>query len=111
MDLVVDFGTRLTRSIATNEFALRWPMRRPAQRKQMETAVMRASAIALAFLLMLGTPAEAQDSASLIVGVWKLTSFARKEVGTEKTVQVFGENPTGYRVHTRGGHAFYMFLR
>jgi hypothetical protein len=24
---------------------------------------------------------------------------------------VFGENPTGYRVHTRGGHAFYMFFR
>jgi len=72
---------------------------------------MRASAVALAFLLMLAHPAQAQDSASPIVGVWKLTSFARKEVGTEKTVQVFGENPSGYRVHTRGGHAFYMFFR
>jgi hypothetical protein len=72
---------------------------------------MRASAVALALLLMLALPAAAQDSASPIVGVWKLTSFARKEVGTEKTIQVFGENPTGYRVHTRGGHAFYMFFR
>jgi len=44
------------------------------------------------------------------VGVWKLTSFARKEVGSDKTAQPFGENPTGYRVHTAGGRAFYMFF-
>lgn len=36
--------------------------------------------------------------------------FARKEVGTDKSVQPFGERPTGYRIHTRGGHAFYMFF-
>lgn len=66
--------------------------------------------IALAFVATLGQPAAAQDTTSSIVGVWKLTSFARKEVGTDKTVQVYGEHPTGYRVHTRGGHAFYMFF-
>jgi hypothetical protein len=68
------------------------------------------STLALAFVLTLGQPAAAQDPASSIVGVWKLTSFARGEVGTDKTVQVFGEHPMGYRVHTRGGHAFYMFF-
>jgi Lipocalin-like domain len=68
------------------------------------------STIAFAFVLTLGRPAAAQDPASSIVGVWKLTSFARKEVGTGKTVQAFGERPTGYRVHTRSGHAFYMFF-
>jgi FtsP/CotA-like multicopper oxidase with cupredoxin domain len=68
------------------------------------------STIALAFALTLGQPAAAQDPASSIVGVWKLTSFARKEVGTDKTFQPYGEHPMGYRVHTRGGHALYMFF-
>ena len=68
------------------------------------------STMALALVLTLGEPAAAQDPASSIVGVWKLTSFARKEVGTDKTVQPYGEHPTGYRIHTRGGHAFYMFF-
>jgi hypothetical protein len=68
------------------------------------------STIAFALVLMLGRPAAAQDSASSIVGVWKLTSFARKEVGTDKSVQTYGEHPAGYRIHTRGGHAFYMFF-
>lgn len=65
---------------------------------------------ALLFIFAVAQPAEAQDSASPIVGVWTLTGYARKEVGTEKTVQPLGENPTGYRVMTRGGHAFYMFF-
>lgn len=68
------------------------------------------SAAALILVLTLGQPAAAQEPASSIIGVWKLTSFARKEVGTDKIVQPFGEHPTGYRVHTRGGHAFYMFF-
>jgi Lipocalin-like domain len=65
---------------------------------------------ALSFIFALAQPAEAQDSTSPIVGVWKLTSYARKEVGTEKTFQPLGEHPTGYRVVTRGGHAFIMFF-
>jgi hypothetical protein len=67
-------------------------------------------AAALVLLVTLAWPTIAQDSASSIVGVWKLTSFARKEIGTDKTAQVYGEHPMGYRVHTRGGHAFYMFF-
>jgi hypothetical protein len=64
----------------------------------------------LSFIVAVAQPAGAQDSTSPIVGVWKLTSYTRKEVGTEKTVQPMGEHPTGYRVMTRGGHAFYMFF-
>ena len=64
------------------------------------------SAVALAFLVALAHPVEAQDPASSIVGVWKLTSFARKEVGTDKAVEVFGEKPVGYRVHTKGDTRF-----
>jgi hypothetical protein len=55
-------------------------------------------------------PAAAQDPASSIVGVWKLTGFERREIGTDKTVRPFGDHPAGYRIHTRGGHAFYMFF-
>lgn len=78
----------------------------------MGVGVMRAQclAAALALLLALAHPATAQDLASPIVGVWKLTSFARKEIGSAKVVEVYGEDPRGYRIHTRGGHAFYMFF-
>jgi hypothetical protein len=72
--------------------------------------VLALMCIAAASLLAVPHRVDAQDLASSIVGVWKLTSFARKEVGTDKTVDVFGENPVGYRVHTKGGHAFYLFF-
>jgi hypothetical protein len=49
----------------------------------MKRALM--SAVAIAFLLMLPEPLTAEDLASSIVGTWKLTSFARKEVATGKT--------------------------
>ena len=69
-------------------------------------------ALALALVTASGNPALAQApaSGSSIVGVWKLTSFVRKEVGSDKMTHSFGENPAGYRVHTPGGHAFYMFF-
>jgi hypothetical protein len=69
-------------------------------------------ALALPLALACGEPAQAQVQApgSSIVGVWKLTSFVRKEVGSDKATPPFGENPSGYRVHTHGGHAFYMFV-
>jgi hypothetical protein len=55
-------------------------------------------------------PASAQGSTPSVVGVWKLSSFVRKEVGSDKVVQPFGEEPAGYRVHTAGGHVFYLFV-
>lgn len=65
---------------------------------------------ALAIALLSSLPVAAQDSAHSLVGVWKLSSFERREVGTGKTVLPFGDRPSGYRIHTRGGHAFYMFF-
>src|SRR6476660_6112240 len=68
----------------------------------MKPALM--SAVVFALLLMLPEPLAAQDLASSIVGTWKLTSFARKEVATGKTAALYGEHPTGYAYYTEGGH-------
>lgn len=73
----------------------------------MQHAFIRA--LVLALMLVAGEPAVAQAPGSSIVGVWKLTSFVRKEVGNDKATHSYGEDPVGYRVHTSGGHAFYMF--
>jgi len=68
--------------------------------------------VSVALILASGwsCPALAQGSNPSIVGVWKLTSFLRKEVGSDKSVQAFGDDPGGYRIHTKGGHVFYMFV-
>ena len=58
----------------------------------------------LAFTLVSAQWAAAQDLASQIVGVWKMTSYARKDVETGKTSATFGERPVGYCHYTRGGH-------
>jgi hypothetical protein len=73
---------------------------------------MRYAIWILAFALVLAAsePARAQPADASIVGVWKLTSFVRKEVGSDKVANSFGENPAGYRIHTAGGHAFYFFV-
>ena len=68
----------------------------------MKRALM--SAVVFAFILILPEPLAAQDLASSIVGTWKLTSFARKEVATGKTAATYGEHPSGYAYYTRGGH-------
>lgn len=73
----------------------------------MGRAFVSATAFALA---LVSSPARAQETTDSIVGVWKLNSFVRKEVGTDRSVQAFGEHPSGYRIHTKGGHAFYMFF-
>jgi hypothetical protein len=65
---------------------------------------------ALTFLLTLAQPAAAEDLASSIVGVWKLTSFTRNDVGTNKTSKPYGERPGGYNVYTRNGHVFVFGL-
>lgn len=62
------------------------------------------SAAALAFLLTLAQPAPAQDLASSIVGVWKLSSQMRKEVASGKTINTFGEKPVGHLIYTKGGY-------
>ena len=61
-------------------------------------------ATGLAVLLSISWPAAAQDVASQIVGVWKLTSWTRKEMPSGKVVKSYGERPAGIVVYTKGGH-------
>jgi Lipocalin-like domain len=67
------------------------------------------SAVAFACLLTLPQSAAAQDPASSVVGVWKLTSVVQKEVATGKTVHPIGEGPIGYFIYTRGGHVMFIY--
>jgi|APFre7841882654_1041346.scaffolds.fasta_scaffold08276_4 hypothetical protein len=38
----------------------------------------------------------ADNQAQAIVGVWRLTSYAREEVETGKKIDLFGKRPSGY---------------
>jgi hypothetical protein len=67
------------------------------------------SAGALSLLLTLPEPTAAEDVSSSIVGVWKMTSFTRKEVATGKLVKAYGEHPAGMVIYTKGGH-FVVFV-
>jgi hypothetical protein len=53
-------------------------------------------------------PAVAQDLASSIVGLWKITSHVRKEVESGATVN--GQKPTGHVLYTKGGHFSYLWV-
>jgi hypothetical protein len=66
------------------------------------------SAAGLAFLLTLQSPARAQDLASQVVGVWKLSSNLRKEVATGATLASYGEKPIGHLIVTPGGHSTFV---
>jgi Lipocalin-like domain len=72
------------------------------------------SAVAFAFSLMtlptstslmtLPKSSASENFASSIIGTWKLTSFARKELATGKTARTYGDHPQGYAHYTKGGH-------
>lgn len=78
--------------------------------------VIRVCRAALIFAIGLGAfPAlvctsVAGDAASQFVGVWKLISFERRQVGVDRVVKTYGEHPKGYRVHTAAGRMIYMFF-
>jgi hypothetical protein len=76
-----------------------------------EVAMRRMAVLAVAFaaLLTVAQPVSAQDLASSLVGTWKLTSFARKEVATGKSAATYGEHPPGYAYYTKGGR-FQIFV-
>ena len=48
----------------------------------------------------------AQDLQTSIVGVWKLTSFTRKDAQSGQVTNVFGEQPVGYLMYTKAGRIF-----
>jgi hypothetical protein len=68
----------------------------------MKHAVIFASIFTL--LAGLGQPAGAQDVSTQIVGVWKMTSYVRKEQASGKFVKNLGERPAGILIYTKGGH-------
>jgi len=68
----------------------------------MKNAVIFASIFTL--FTGLGQPAGAQDVSSQIVGVWKMTSYTRKETASGKLVKILGERPAGIVIYTKGGH-------
>ena len=60
-------------------------------------------ALSIACFLFSTQQADAQDAANSIVGVWKMTSWSRKEVETGKVEQLMGASPAGLVIYTRGG--------
>ena len=55
-----------------------------------------------AVVLSLAPPAFADEAP--LVGVWKMTSWTRHVVATGKDGKLFGEQPGGYLIFTKGGH-------
>jgi lipocalin-like protein len=55
-------------------------------------------------------PAQSQDLASQIVGVWKYVSVNNKEVATGKMTYPLGEKPNGYIVYTKGGRVIFTVV-
>ena len=49
------------------------------------------------------SPAPAQDLQSSIMGVWKLSSFTRKDIQSGEMANAVGERPVGYLVYTKAG--------
>lgn len=70
----------------------------------MEVVMKRAlfSIMALACLLTLPRPAAEEDLASSIVGVWKYTGIANKQVATGKVTHPYGEKPSSHIASGRG---------
>jgi hypothetical protein len=60
--------------------------------------------MALAFPLIQAPAAVAQDVGSQIVGVWRMTSWTRKETASGKLVKTYGDKPAGMVTYTKGGH-------
>ena len=54
--------------------------------------------------LVLCSVALADDESDKLPGVWKMTSWTRHDTATGRDSQLFGEHPSGYLVHTKGGH-------
>src|SRR5260221_14276748 len=70
----------------------------------------RAFAVVLTTVVLLtaARPASAEDVASPIVGLWKLTGNTTKIVATGAMEKQAGEHPSGYQLFTKGGHMMYF---
>jgi hypothetical protein len=83
------------------------------QRDEGET-IMKLKLLLAVMTAVLGfasaCPAQAQDLASQIVGVWKYVSVNNKEVATGKMTYPLGEKPNGYIVYTKGGRVIFTVV-
>ena len=61
----------------------------------------------LAFLA-LGWPCAADDIASPIVGLWKLTGTTTKNAATGVMERPYGERPSGYQLFSKGGRTVFI---
>ena len=55
-------------------------------------------------------PAQSQDLAPQIVGVWKYVSLNNKEVATGTMTYPLGEKPNGYIVYTKSGRVIFTVV-
>jgi len=67
-------------------------------------------AVTLASLLTLPVVAVAQDLASQLVGAWKQTSYAQKDLATGEISKPQGEKPTGMAIFSRDGYFTWIFI-
>jgi hypothetical protein len=51
-----------------------------------------------------------QDSASLLLGTWKLLSFTTEELDTGQTARFFGDHPSGYLNYCADGRMYAILL-
>jgi len=68
------------------------------------------SMVAVGLLFILPHAAAAQDLATQLTGVWKLTSLVVKQLDAGATTPLFGERPGGVALFTRGGHFTWGFV-
>ena len=69
------------------------------------------TATALASLAILPLPAAAGDLASQIVGVWRYVGVTVTEVASGKVTKLFGENPKGHLLYTKGGRSMFVLFK
>ena len=72
--------------------------------------ILTSSALALGLLTASTCSALAEDLASSIVGLWKVTSFTHKDPATGQESHPYGEHPVAYLLFTRGGHTTYVLF-
>ena len=70
--------------------------------------MIRRVLLSAVLLICLSLPGRslAQDLESSIVGVWKLSSFTRKDTQSGEVTNAFGERPAGSLVYTKAGRIF-----
>ena len=76
--------------------------------------IARTAATSLFLVLLvasLSLPSRAADSATSLVGTWKVERITDTDVATGKVVHPYGEHPKGYIVYDPTGHLHVQVMR